>query len=211
MKRSVLRFAAFASLIALLCGILPAAAQNHDKGLFVELNFGYARTSYHDWDNNNHALIVPAIGYRFANNWSVGARMQFETKNYSLAHEGFTTAAVFGQYRFLNLRRLSLFAEAAVSCSFVDHDYSKILVDGGSQKEWIARHPEYFSDTYAEAGVTFGASYRIWKGLRITARYLYLGYSGASAMRRSGGCWGDGNMILDAGWNRLQAGLQYTF
>lgn len=29
--------------------------------------------------------------------------------------------------------------------------------------------------------------------------------------RRSGGCRGDGGMVLDAGWNRLQSGLRYTF
>lgn len=29
--------------------------------------------------------------------------------------------------------------------------------------------------------------------------------------RRSGGCRGDGGMVLDAGWNRLQSDLRYTF
>ena len=45
----------------------------------------------------------------------------------------------------------------------------------------------------------------------MTARYLYLGYSDSPDYRRSGGCWGDGEFVLDAGWNRLQVGLRYTF
>ncbi|WP_300905117.1 hypothetical protein [uncultured Alistipes sp.] len=68
-----------------------------------------------------------------------------------------------------------------------------------------------FDNHYAEAGFTFGASYALTRRLRAQVRYLYLGYSGAPAFHRSGGCWGDGEFVLDAGWNRLQVGLQYTF
>ncbi|WP_300905119.1 outer membrane beta-barrel protein [uncultured Alistipes sp.] len=190
-------------------GFYAASAQ--DKGFFVELSAGHNKFAYDVYGgSNSHTFVTPAVGYRFANNWSVGVRVQLETKNY-WDYENFTAIGVFGQYRFFNAGRLSLFAEAQLSCYMVEHDYVKLLVSGGSVGEWAADHPEIVSDNFAEAGFTFGASYRIWKGLAVTACYLYLGYSGSPAFRRSGGCWGDGDFVLDAGWNRLQVGLQYTF
>ncbi len=170
----------------LLCSA-AASAQNRDKGVFVEMDFGYGAT------DDGYALFAPSVGYRFANRWSAGFRVMFESEV-----SDYTTLSWFGQYRLIDLRRFDVFAEGQVS----------YVINPG---KWDGPGSLSANQNYAEAGVTFGASYRLWKGLRLTARYLYLGYSGSSPYRRSDGCWGDGGFVLDAGWNRLQVGLQYTF
>lgn len=175
------------SIVALI-GIVPAIAQDDTaKGVFAELNFGYGRS------RGGYAVVAPVLGYRFAGNWSVGARVQCETDR------PYTALGAFAQYRFFNRSRFELFAEGGGTLWFA----KDMAADADPT---LPR-----SDGYSEAGVTFGASCRIWKGLAVTARYLYLGYSDSPDYRRSGGCWGDGEFVLDAGWNRLQVGLQYTF
>ncbi|MDE7123016.1 MAG: hypothetical protein K2N93_01550 [Alistipes sp.] len=174
------------SLLA-VCGIATVAAQEKERGVFAEMNFGYGRS------RGGYAVLTPAVGYRFAGNWSVGLRLQCEVDR------PYTALGAFAQYRFFSRPRFELFAEGQGSLFFAN------------DAEADANPLIPSSDGYAEAGVTFGASYAIVKRLRVQARYLYLGYSGSPAFRRSGACWGDNGMVLDAGWNRLQVGLQYTF
>lgn len=169
-------------------GMVPAIAQDDPvKGVFAEMNFGYGRS------RGGYAVLTPAVGYRFAGNWSLGVRLQCEIDR------PYTALGAFAQYRFFNRPRFELFAEGQGSLFFAND--AKADADPSIPS----------SDGYGEVGVTFGASYAIVRRLRIQARYLYLGYSGTPAFRRSGGCWGDGGMVLDAGWNRLQVGLRYIF
>lgn len=173
--------------LLVVCGIATVAAQEKERGVFAEMNFGYGRS------RGGYAVLTPAVGYRFAGNWSVGLRLQCEVDRPYMA------PGVFAQCRFFSRPRFELFAEGQGSLFFAN------------DAEADANPLIPSSDGYAEAGVTFGASYAIVKRLRVQARYLYLGYSGSPAFRRSGACWGDNGMVLDAGWNRLQVGLQYTF
>lgn len=178
-------------VIALLC-VGRIAAQSEDKGIFVELNVG------HGHDNPGHAgksyaILTPALGYRFAGNWSVGARVQCEIG------EGYTTLGAFAQYRFLNRPRFDMFTEG-VAAYTVMSGYDNALPPGSVNTSY----------TQMEAGFTFGVSYALTERLRVQARYLYIGYDDVP-YGRGGACWGDGKFIVDANWRRLQVGLQYMF
>ncbi len=216
----------FFLLVMAMCGIATAAAQEKERGIFLELNAGYSRNTYGchavagtsgdytiDYEFDAHragsgfALLAPAVGYRFDERWQVGAWAQFELESY---YANYTAVGAFARYGFFNRRKWSLFVEGQVSCYIQGEHFlpvpASMIPEGGQ-----VRLNADFDNHYAEAGFTFGASYALTRRLRAQVRYLYLGYSGAPAFHRSGGCWGDGDFVLDAGWNRLQVGLQYTF
>ncbi|MDE7123017.1 MAG: hypothetical protein K2N93_01555 [Alistipes sp.] len=214
----------FFLFVLAVCGIATAAAQEKDRGIFLELNAGYSRNTYgchavagpsytidYEFDaeraGGGFALLAPAVGYRFDERWEVGVRAQFELESY---YANYTAVGAFARYGFFNRRKWSLFVEGQVSCYIQGEHFlpvpASMIPEGGQ-----VRLNADFDDRYAEAGFTFGASYALTRRLRAQVRYLYLGYSGAPAFHRSGGCWGDGEFVLDAGWNRLQVGLQYTF
>ncbi len=220
MKKSIIL-----SILSLLC-VVSGMAQTKDRGIFIELNAGYSRNTYGchavagtsgdytiDYEFDAHragggfALLAPAVGYRFDERWQVGAWAQFELESY---YANYTAVGAFARYGFFNRRKWSLFVEGQVSCYIQGEHFlpvpASMIPEGGQ-----VRLNADFDNHYAEAGFTFGASYALTRRLRAQVRYLYLGYSGAPAFHRSGGCWGDGDFVLDAGWNRLQVGLQYTF
>ena len=182
----------FFLFVLAVCGIATAAAQEKERGVFVEMDFGYGAPL------DGYGIFTPTVGYRLTDRWAVGLRASLETAG-DLMEGGFKSVGAVGQYRMLGVRRFSLFVEGQVIYTFAPD----MQMDGGS--------PRKVCDDYAEAGFTLGGSCAMTRHLSLQARYLYLGYSGSPAFRRSGACWGDNGMVLDAGWNRLQVGLQYTF
>ena len=179
-------------LVAAVCGVATAKAQVKERGVFVEMDFGYGAPL------DGYGIFTPTVGYRLTDRWAVGLRASFETAG-DLMEGGFKSVGAIGQYRMLGKRRFSLFVEGQAIYTFAPDEQ----MDGSG--------PRKVCDDYAEAGFTLGGSCALTRRLSLQARYLYLGYSGSPAFRRSGGCWGDGDFVLDAGWNRLQVGLQYTF
>lgn len=62
---------------------------------------------------------------------------------------------------------------------------------------------------YYEAGIGLGGSFSITPCLKLTGRYLFVGYSSRNERERA--YVGDQDFLLDANVARLQIGLQVLF
>lgn len=167
----------FLAILLLLC--LSAEAQKKEKGFFVEAGVSYAHA-----ENENFAIITPAVGYQFNTYLTAGAKVSFETRNYP-----YTIYTPFLRYSFFRKSNLKLFTEAQFNIATRD-------VDGGQSG-------------YSEIGLSLGATYSIRKHVRLVGRYLFVGYSEDND--ESGARMRKGNFVLDANVCRLELGAQYLF
>ena len=94
----------FFLFVLAVCGIATAAAQVKERGVFVEMDFGYGAPL------DGYGIFTPTVGYRLTDRWAVGLRASFETAG-DLMEGGFKSVGAIGQYRMLGKRRLSLFVE----------------------------------------------------------------------------------------------------
>lgn len=190
-------------LSLLVC--LPASAQNKEKGVFVEMNFGYCESRVLVSGGNpgeslpyeHYMIYTPAVGYQINNRWAVGLKAQFERKSYKFENQ-YNAMSIYGQYRFFNRKWLKLFVEGSISHGFVDKDQSIL-----------------YPRDYTEAGFNLGVAVPIYRGLSFMARYLHVGYSDVEPVFRrdfeGSAYWGDGNWVVDGNLRRLSIGLQYRF
>lgn len=97
------------TLLSLLV-FLPVSAQNRDKekGVFVEMNFGYCESRVLVSGNpaeslpyEHYMIYTPAVGYQINNRWAVGLKAQFERKSYKFENQ-YNAVSIYGQYRFFN-------------------------------------------------------------------------------------------------------------
>lgn len=164
-------------------GIHAKEWKENDRGLLIELTAGYGHaTSY--VPSESYVSISPGIGYQFNKRWAAGFRMTFETRDLP-----FIISTPFVRYSYLSRPRWALFAEAQGNIAFRN-------ADGGQAG-------------YYEAGIGLGGSFSITPHLKLTGRYLFVGYSSRDERERAYA--GERNFLLDANVARLQIGLQVLF
>ena len=170
-------------LMMVLC--TPAINAQEEKGFFVGLDVGKRATSL----LSKKAVLYPSVGYQINSDWSVGIRTQIDFSDIDFIYWG-----GYVQYNFLKFNKLNLFSEGKISLFYPIPGMRKDM------------------NRVTEVGVNLGASYELFKKLKLNLRYLYLGYCSMPYWDLN-----DryplrvGKFILSGSLPRLQVGLQYTF
>ena len=156
-----------------------------EKGFFVGLDAGKRVIS----EISNKMVLYPSIGYQINSDWSLGIRTQIDFSDINFIYLG-----GYVQYNFLKFNKLNLFSEGKISLFYPIPGMRKDM------------------NRVTEVGVNLGASYELFKKLKLNLRYLYLGYCSMPYWDLN-----DryplrvGKFILSGSLPRLQVGLQYTF